>query len=73
MTSKPRSPQATASADVAPVPLTPDEAATYVGGIAQELAAIAREAKLEFLAYLLDLVSEEALNKNSVARRSAKS
>ncbi|HEY8565416.1 MAG TPA: hypothetical protein VIL65_07945 [Beijerinckiaceae bacterium] len=72
MTSKPRTPQASASPEAAPVPLTPDEAATYVGGIAQELAVIAREAKLELLAYLLDLVREEALNENSAARRPTK-
>ena len=72
MTSKPRPPQATASVETPPAPLAPEEAAAYVGGIAQELAAIAREAKLEFLAYLLDLVREEALTQNSVGRRSAK-
>ena len=38
----------------------PEEAARYIAGFAVELASLAKRSRLEFLAYLLDVVRMEA-------------
>lgn len=41
-------------------PLTADDAANYIADLAAELADIAREVKLDLVAYLLDIARLEA-------------
>jgi hypothetical protein len=42
------------------VPISPGEVAHYIAEFSAELSLLARDAKLEFLAYLLEMVRMEA-------------
>jgi hypothetical protein len=50
------------------VPISPGEVAQYIAEFSAELSSLAREAKLEFVAYLLDMVRMEAAAATGRAR-----
>jgi hypothetical protein len=55
--------------DAASGPVEPAEVAEYIGSIAGELAGLARGAKLDFLAHLLDMARAAAAEAGGVSRR----
>ncbi|MGE0211224.1 MAG: hypothetical protein AB7S41_05965 [Parvibaculaceae bacterium] len=50
-------------------PLDPVETARYIAEITVGLRTVARRAKLKFLAYLLDMVAMEALDRSGMPEK----